>query len=78
MPQEIDGVIYMTAAEVSQEMGVSRQTLWRWRRDGKIPAGHRFRDGKIVFTEREVNEIRIHANKVEPIDDGSAKQLNLF
>ena len=78
MPREIDGVIYVTAAEVAQEIGVSRQTLWRWRKDGKIPAGHRFRDGKIVFTEIEVGDIRDHANKVEPINDGSEKQLNLW
>jgi len=78
MPREIDGVVYVAAAEVAQENGVSRQTLWRWRRDGKIPAGHRFRDGKIVFTEGDVEKIRVHANKVEPLSDGEHKQLNLF
>ena len=78
MPREIDGVVYVAAAEVAREVGVSRQTFWRWRRDGKIPAGHRFRDRQIVFTEREVEEIREHANKVEPISGNNEKQLNLF
>jgi predicted site-specific integrase-resolvase len=78
MPREIGGVLYVSAAEVAEEVGVSRQTLWRWRRDGKIPSGHRFRDRQIVFTEQEIEEIRDHANKVEPIADVDANQLPLF
>ena len=78
MPRDIGGVVYVAGAEVAREIGVSRQTLWRWRRAGRIPAGHRFRDGQIVFTEHEVEEIREHANKLEPTNDRDAKQLNLF
>ncbi len=78
MPREIGGVLYLTGAEVSQDVGVSRQTLWRWRRDGKIPSGHRFRDRQIVFTEQEAAEIRNHANKVEPIGETDQNQMLLF
>ncbi len=78
MPREIGGVVYVSAAEVAKEVGVSRQTLWRWRRDGKIPCGHRARDRQILFTEREVDEIRSHANKIEPIVDLEAEKLRLL
>jgi transposase-like protein len=77
MSLEIEGVSYITAAEVAREVGVSRQTLWRWRRDAKIPAGHRFRDRQILFTERQVEEIRNHANKVIPIPNMDEKHLSL-
>lgn len=78
MSREIGGVLYVPAAEVARNVGVSRQTLWRWRRDGKIPSGHRFRDRQIVFTAREVEEIRNHANKLEPIAGVDEKQMQLF
>ena len=78
MSLEIQGVLYFPAAEVAREIGVSRQTLWRWRRDGKIPVGHRFRDRQILFTEDEVVEIRSHANRVEPVVDVDEKQMQLF
>ncbi len=78
MSREIRGVRYVEAAEVAKEVGVSRQTLWRWRRSGKIPGGHRFRDRQIVFTEQEVEEIRSHANKIEPIAAIDENQSHLF
>ena len=78
MSREIGGVRYVPAAEVARDIGVSRQTLWRWRRDGKILNGHRFRDRQIVFTEPEVKEIREHAFKVEPIPEADNRQLTLF
>lgn len=78
MSREIAGALYVAAAEVAREIGVSRQTLWRWRREGKIPNGHRFRDRQVVFTEQEVMEIRDYANKVEPIADVLERQLPLF
>jgi hypothetical protein len=65
---EIDGVTYVSTTELLVELGVSRQTLWRWRRHGKIPTGHRYRDKTILFTADEVKLIRQYANRIEPTE----------
>ena len=72
MAVEIEGVHYVSAAELAKEVGVSRQTLWRWRKEAKIPAGHRFRDRQVMFTEPEAEAIREHANRIEPISNSSS------
>ena len=78
MPVEISGVRYMSASEVAKKVGVSRQTLWRWRQDGHIPPGNKYRGRQVVFTPDEVREIRDHANRIEPIDPSDKAQLRLF
>ena len=67
MPLVIEGVSYFTAAEVARVSHVTRQTLWRWRQDGKVPAGRRFRDKQVLFTEDEAEKIRDYANRLEPL-----------
>ncbi len=47
--------------------GVTRQTLWRWRQDGKVPAGRKYRDKQVVFTSAESEQIREYAQRLEPI-----------
>lgn len=74
----IEGVDYVSASDAAREVGVSRQTLWRWRQDGKIPVGRRFRDGRVLFTEEEFAEIWRFANRLEPIDESERDQLKLF
>ena len=74
----IEGVEYHSAVAVADSLKISRQTLWRWRKAEKIPAGHRFRDGQLFFTAREVEEIRQFANRIEPISSVHRNQLNLF
>lgn len=78
MSTKIDGVTYFSAAEVTQELGISRQTLWRWRQEGKIPVGHRYRDRKLLFTAHEVEAIRRFANRIEPIEQPDVDQPGLF
>jgi hypothetical protein len=78
MPIEIDGVTYFSAADITEKIGVARQTLWRWRHAGKIPAGRRYRDRQIVFTTAEFQAIREYANRLEPLDSGEVDQLKLF
>jgi excisionase family DNA binding protein len=78
MPVQIGGATYLTNNEVSEELGVSRQTLWRWREKGKIPPGVRYRTRQVLFTEQEVAAIRDYANKLEPIEFGGTRQLGLF
>jgi predicted DNA-binding transcriptional regulator AlpA len=75
---EIQGIRYYSASDIMKEVGVSRQTLWRWRQDGKIPIGHRFRDGRILFTASEVDAIRQYANRIDPIEQENVGQLALF
>lgn len=79
MPVQVGGLTYFTNNEVSEELSVSRQTLWRWREKGRIPAGVRYRTRQVLFTTEEVAAIRDYANKLEPIAFGGGdKQLGLF
>jgi transposase-like protein len=75
---EIEGTQFFTAQEVAAEAGVTRQTLWRWRRAGKIPPGSRFRNRQILYTAAECREIRDYANFLEPLSRASDGQLSMF
>jgi len=77
-PIQIEGVEYFTAADIHRELGIVRQTLWRWRKAGKIPRGRRYRDRQVVFTKQEVEVIRDYANRLEPAEPVDANQLKLF
>lgn len=77
-PVRIDGVLYFAAADLAAVLQISRQTLWRWRRAGKIPVGHRFRDGQTFFTESEVDAIKEFAHRIDPIAAPDRNQLELF
>ena len=68
MPIAIEGVDYFTAADIQRELGVVRQTLWRWRRARVVPQGLRYRSKAIVFTRAEVEAIREYSNRLEPAD----------
>jgi hypothetical protein len=74
MPIEIEGVEYFTAIDIQREVGVVRQTLWRWRRARKIPQGRRYRDKTIVFTRAEMDAIREYSNRLEPADSSQPRQ----
>ncbi len=78
MPVQIGERTYFTNNEVSEELGVSRQTLWRWREKGRIPIGVRYRTRQVLFTVEEVAAIREYADRLEPIEFGGARQLGLF
>ena len=77
-PIEIDDVEYYSQAQVLRDLRISRQTLYRWRQEGKIPVGHLYRGTRIIFTAEEVEAIRLFANRVEPLDPTDANQLKLF
>jgi predicted DNA-binding transcriptional regulator AlpA len=78
MPLEIAGARYLTAGEVAEEVGVSRQTLWRWQQEQKIPPGKRYRGRMLVFTADEVDEIREYADRLEPAGPSPGRQIPLF
>jgi len=77
-PVEIDGEVYVPAMQVERELGVVRQTLWRWRSDAKVPFGRRHRNGQIIFTLPEVEKIRQFANSFAPSERPDPNQLALF
>lgn len=80
MPITIEGAQYHTNAEVSGQLKISRQTLWRWRERGCIPAGLRYRTRQVLFTAAEVEAIRHFANRLVPIELGqhAARHLELL
>lgn len=78
MPVDIRGSQYFTHREVADELGVSRQTLWRWREKGKIPSGVRHRTRQVLFSVGDVMSIRAYADKLDPIEFGGGQQLALF
>ncbi len=80
MPVTIEGEEYYTNSEVSDELRVSRQTLWRWREKGSIPTGLRYRTRQVLFKAEEVEVIRQFANRLVPIElgSGAVRQLGLF
>jgi predicted DNA-binding transcriptional regulator AlpA len=80
MPVEIEGRRYLHLSELAREFGVTRQTLWRWRRDGHIPQGNRFRGRKVLFGPAEVEAVREFAYRLEPIhgDSKGSAQVSLF
>lgn len=78
LPTQIGGKDYFSALEVIRDVGVSRQTLWRWRQEAKIPAGLRFRNGQVLFTAEDLEAIRAYANRIEPATLANGRQMKLF
>ena len=78
MPMMIQDKRYFMASEAAEAAQVSRHTIYRWRQDGKIPAGRRYRDGRVLYTEEELETIREYANRLEPIGPADFSQLRLF
>ena len=62
----VEGNPYYSAAHIARSLGVSRQTLWRWRLAEKIPAGHRFRNNKVLFSAADLARIKAFAIHFEP------------
>ena len=74
----INGVDYFWAAQLLHEIAVSRQTFWRWRQKGQIPTGHRFRDGRPLFTGSEAEMIRRFATSVQLAERPASYQGRRF
>jgi hypothetical protein len=76
---EIGGTKYVSAALLAARLGVSRQTLWRWRAAGKIPAGHLYRSRQLIFTVAEAADVYAYGTRVEPADTlTNPDQMALF
>lgn len=70
MPFEVDGVKYFTADEVAERAEISRQTLWRWRQEGLVPAGRKYRRRRLLFSDQDLRAILDFAHRLEPVELG--------
>jgi DNA-binding transcriptional MerR regulator len=70
----VGGVPYFSTAQVAEMVGVSRQTLWRWRKSALVPSGARFRNGQVLFSQEDITAIRAYAEQLEPLGNSSDQQ----
>lgn len=78
MAIQLDRIRYLTNDEVARKLGISRQTLWRWRAAAKIPVGRQYRGRVVLFTQDEVAEIHRYAHRIEPAVPRAGSQLPLL
>ena len=80
MPVEVAGKRYYSVTEVAEVADVTRQTIWRWRKEGKVPEGVKYRGREVVFTQEELERIYAYAHRLEPSGetDDFKHQLKLF
>jgi predicted site-specific integrase-resolvase len=68
MPLMINGETYYRTAEVCRIIGVSRNTLFRWMKEGKFGESE-YRDwrGWRLFTSRQVEEMKNTTSQVQTL-----------
>jgi excisionase family DNA binding protein len=65
MPLTVNGQTYYRTAEVSRIVGITKNTLLRWIREGSYPDVElRDRRGWRLFTEKEVEKLKKEVNRV--------------
>ncbi len=66
---KIDGVMYYRTAEVCRIVGISRNTLFRWMREGKF-GNREYRDwrGWRLFTRDQMDGVREQTSQVSTIN----------
>ena len=65
MPVIINGQTYYRTAEVCRMVGISRNTLFRWLREGVFrEAEHRDRREWRLFTEDEVDGLKAEVHRI--------------
>ena len=64
MPIKRGAITYLTLNEVADQVKCSRTSIWRWRKEGKIPSGSRYRDKELLFTGEEVMAVYAHAHRL--------------
>jgi excisionase family DNA binding protein len=52
--------------EVAEKVGVSKETILRWLRTGKVPEPDRDRNGWRIFSDEDVEEVLRYKNRVIP------------
>ena len=48
----------LTSKQAAELLGISRETLLRWFREGRIPEVGRDRNGWRIFTEEDIRELK--------------------
>ncbi len=76
MSIQIQGETYIKATDLALEIGTTRQSLWRWRKNGVIPTGQKYRNQQVVFSVAEANQIREYANRITLANIASPKKKN--
>lgn len=71
-----DNTLYSTT-DVAERAQISRDTLLRWLKSGKIEEPDRNRNGWRVFTEAELEAVLRYANKVIPSPRKRQRSLQL-
>ena len=64
MPIRMGEQTYYRTAEVCQEIGISRATLYRWLRAGLLTKSHKDRRGWRLFTEDDLKKLHIKVMEV--------------
>ncbi len=65
MSVTVNGQTYYRTTEVCRLVGISRSTLFRWLKEGIFDeAKHRDRRGWRLFTEKELDKLKIEANQI--------------
>ena len=64
-----------TTNEVAERAGVSRDTLLRWLKAGKVPEPDRDRNGWRIFSDDDVKEVLRYKNLVVPGPNKSQSKL---
>ena len=71
MPFEQNGIRYYSKSETANAIGVSRQTLYRWIQDRKVPSPRfeRKRDGRFFYSEYEFQLIEAFTYWIEQLHE---------
>ena len=70
MPVTLNGKTYYRTAEVCRMVGISKNTLYRWIKEGTYAeAGYRDRRGWRLFTQDEVDRLKLEVGKLTKINE---------
>jgi transposase-like protein len=78
MPVIINGETYYRTTEVCRKVGISRNTLFRWLKEGMSGEPEsRDRRGWRLFTEKEVKKLRTEATLIFRASDAVKRMTSL-
>ncbi|WP_425337336.1 helix-turn-helix transcriptional regulator [Hyphomicrobium denitrificans] len=55
----------LSRSDLARELGVGRVTLWRWQREGVIPAPERISRTQVAYCPEAVAAIRVFAEAAQ-------------